>query len=502
VQTGSDEVDGVLVHHFPHDDEITHAMLAFGVGERDETLPIQGVLHALEHIVMDAVRRTPLEINAGVEASTTQFVASGSPDRVGDYLERLCAALCDPPVARLAAETPIIAAELATAERPEAPLLAARYGLQDLGCRTVEGPGPDGIRAVDVADMAARWFVVGNAVLVLDGPRPANLRLPLRTGATPDHHRPEPRRWPGPHAIKVDGPACMFSTLLPPQAPDRIDRLAMELISQRLTESLRHRDGLSYVVEELMLPSGARHRDLLIWAEPPPDRAVRAGQTMIAEMLSLLRNGPTTEELMQAKSRLEELEAGREAHIARVLESSLDDLLGTASFRPERGAHRAIEMGVVAGYLRALESDLLYVVSSEPRIDLDALGVAETAIEPTRRGAPPAGMVFVPPLLARVLSSEARQSTVVLEPGGISQRTGPDIRSIRWDGVAGLMEMDQNEFVLFGLDGTAIPIGSALYRGGQELIDAAVANIPPSLIYRRSRLLDLSGDEQSALLRR
>ena len=86
LQTDSDQVDGVLVHHFPHDDEITSAMLAFGVGERDETLPTQGALHALEHIVMDAVRHTPLEINAGVEASTTQFTVSGSPDRVADYL--------------------------------------------------------------------------------------------------------------------------------------------------------------------------------------------------------------------------------------------------------------------------------------------------------------------------------------------------------------------------------------------------------------------------------
>jgi hypothetical protein len=215
---------------------------------------------------------------------------------------------------------------------------------------------------------------------------------------------------------------------------------------------------------------------------------------MIAEMRSLLRDGQTTEEFDQANARLDELEAGREAHITRVLESSLDDLLGTASFPPERGAHRAVEMATVAGYLRSLEPDLLFLVSSEPGIDLDALGVAETAVEPARRGAPPAGKVFTPPLLARALSSEARQSTVVLEPGGISQKSGSDIFTIHWDDVAGLMEIDQNEFILFGLDGTSIPIGSALYRGGQALIDAAVANVPPSLTYRRSRLLDLYDD--------
>ena len=64
---------------------------------------------------------------------------------------------------------------------------------------------------------------------------------------------------------------------------------------------------------------------------------------------------------------------------------------------------------------------------------------------------------------------------MVLEPDGISQRSGPEIRSIRWAGVAGLMEIDEHEFVVFGLDGTAIPIGPGLYRGGQELIVAVQA---------------------------
>ena len=89
-----------------------------------------------------------------MEASTTQFTVSGSPDRVADYLDRLCAALRDPPVARLAAEVPIITAELAGVERPEAPLLAARYGLRDRGCSSVEGPGPEGLLPLRVGDIA------------------------------------------------------------------------------------------------------------------------------------------------------------------------------------------------------------------------------------------------------------------------------------------------------------------------------------------------------------
>ena len=494
LETDSDQVDGVLVHHFPRDDEITHAMLAFGVGERDEALPTQGVLHVLEHIVMDAVRHTPLEINAGVEASTTQFTVSGSPDRVADYLYRLCAALRDPPVARLAAEVPIITAELAGVERPEAPLLAARYGLRDLGASSADGPGPEGLLPLHVAT-AARWFVSGNAFLMLDGPRPSDLRLPLAAGPAPAHSRPEPRRWPGPHAIRVDGPACMVSVLLPPQTPDRIDRLAIELIRQRLTESVRHREGLSYLVEEMVLPSGAQHVDLLVRAEPPPDRTARAAKTLITELRSLLRDGPTADELEQANARLEELDKGREARASRVLEYSMNRLLGVVSFLPEPGLHRGTDRATIIGYLQALEPDLLFLLPTDPDIDLDQLVVGEATVEPLHPGALPAGKTFVPRLLTKVLNAEARQATVVLEQDGISQRTGAETRSIRWAGVAGLMEIDEHQFVVLGLDGTAIPIGPGLYRGGQELIAAARTHIPPSLTYRRSRLVDLSDSE-------
>ena len=71
-------VDGVRVLHFPDQSGLTEATLIFGVGQRDETLPTLGTLHALEHAVMAGVRRTPIDINGSVGVSTTQFTATGS----------------------------------------------------------------------------------------------------------------------------------------------------------------------------------------------------------------------------------------------------------------------------------------------------------------------------------------------------------------------------------------------------------------------------------------
>ncbi len=105
-------VDGVETIQLPSDDTVTRVRLCFAVGARDEVPSEQGVLHVLEHLVMHAAKDTPLEVNASVGHTVTEFVASGPAALVGDRLERLCRALADPPLGRTAAEAPVVAAEI------------------------------------------------------------------------------------------------------------------------------------------------------------------------------------------------------------------------------------------------------------------------------------------------------------------------------------------------------------------------------------------------------
>ena len=79
VEVHTRSVDGVRVQQVPSDDEVCSAQLVFGVGMRDEPLHEQGVLHALEHVVMSRLRLTPLEINAHVDLSHTEFTVAGDP---------------------------------------------------------------------------------------------------------------------------------------------------------------------------------------------------------------------------------------------------------------------------------------------------------------------------------------------------------------------------------------------------------------------------------------
>ena len=103
------EVDGVRVLHFPREDEVCAATLLFAVGDRHETLPTYGTLHALEHVVMSEVRRTAIKINASVDVDHTEFTAEGSPERVGEFLTHVCRSLTNPPVHRLDHEARVLA---------------------------------------------------------------------------------------------------------------------------------------------------------------------------------------------------------------------------------------------------------------------------------------------------------------------------------------------------------------------------------------------------------
>lgn len=483
------EIDGVSVHHLGSSDPVCSAMLIFGVGSRDESLPSQGVLHALEHVVMDAAKDTAAEINASVGPSETEFVVSGTPPRVAQFLAQVCRGLADPPTARLRSEAPIIAAEMDEQGGPDLALLAARYGIRDLGLPAMDGPGPDGLTEAQLRDAAATWFVTGNAAVIVDGPLPQDLRLPLLAGQPAEHRRVSPRRWPGPHAIRIEAPACAVSILLPPQTADRLDALAVEVIAHRLRETLRHRDGLTYVVEHLIHPVGGDRHDLLIIAEPPETRLAAAIGGLITELRRLVREGATAAELDLARSRVTEMRLGRAGALEERRVAVIDGLLGVASFPVSDIRLADVSLAAMNRYLADLESDLLFLVADEPDLDLGRLDLPETTVEPTTTGDLPPGEMFRPPLLAQVFSSAARQATVVLTDTGVAARLEGLIQRVDWDGVAGLVVDGDGDLLLCGLDGAAVPLAAAAYRGGRDLVSHVRARVPEELVFRRSTLL-------------
>jgi hypothetical protein len=181
------EIDGVLCFWADLGRPLSAAHLHFRHGLADEPLPEAGWLHLLEHLALldRETLRSPIQGSVGM--LLTRFTALGTPDVVAEHLLALARWLETPDLQLLARERGVLQAD---AQRRVDPLLASltwRYGATGPGVASYAEVGA--LRATPelLAERSQRVFNRSNVVLVLDGPPPPNLALPLPPG---EYHQP------------------------------------------------------------------------------------------------------------------------------------------------------------------------------------------------------------------------------------------------------------------------------------------------------------------------
>lgn len=191
-------VDGVTTIWEQGPAPLTGALI-FGVGARHETF-----------------RKTHLDHNATVDMDTTTFHATGRPEEVTDFLARVCRALTDLPLDRVEREAGVLDAEEGTSEHPALCwALGLRYGLTGPGLLNTSGPGAGRLTETQVRDFVATHFVRDNAVLVLTGPPPEGLSIPLPAGPRPAVSAVRASPLPLPALLRTDVPHPTLSATLP-----------------------------------------------------------------------------------------------------------------------------------------------------------------------------------------------------------------------------------------------------------------------------------------------
>jgi hypothetical protein len=177
------EVDGVPVV-WCEDRGPLRASLMFRVGKADEQLPTNGITHLVEHLALYRLGQQPHYQNGSVRTSITTFDSVGEVDEVTAFLSGVCAGLTDLPTDRREAEIRVLETEAARrANGTYTAALTWRYGPAGPGLWTYDEFA--GVTADDelLQDWSDRMFCRENAVLVLSGPPPHDLRLPLREGS-------------------------------------------------------------------------------------------------------------------------------------------------------------------------------------------------------------------------------------------------------------------------------------------------------------------------------
>ncbi|GAB3685093.1 peptidase M16 family protein [Angustibacter aerolatus] len=463
------------------------ASLVVRTGLADETFTTNGLTHLVEHLVMRRVGPRPIEVNASVGLLFTEFTATGSPAAVASFVTDVCGVLRDVAAAEPADLAGDVAAELRVLDveegggGPPGGLLALRFGAVGHGLAGFRPVAQHVLRPVQVREQVRSRFVAGQAVLVLDGPPPSDLRLGLPEGPPLPLPRTRERSMAG-HCLDEAAPGVAVGLLA--QVPSPTDRealaAAVRIAGRRAEQLVRHDLGLAYDVDGDLTLLDAGRAQAALWADCRDRDAPRVLRELVGVLESVGDSGPTADELaFDVASAHEALRDARGVFAS--LEGAARDLLVGLPLLTEAERLAVVEglsADDVAASVRLAARTVQALVPEDVRVDLPGWRRA-----PASTVQPVEGRV----LRRRLLSWAPRGSRLVHQPGtGVSYLHDDEVgghRTARWPDVVGVGVDGDGVHVVQTADGEAIPVRVKDFHGGQPVLDDLLAHVPAELVF-------------------
>ncbi|WMX45045.1 hypothetical protein RGF97_09545 [Streptomyces roseicoloratus] len=480
------EIDGVTVLWTEAPPPL-EAALVFGCGVRDETFRTFGITHLVEHLAMSTLPRLHHDHNACVDLRTTDFLATGRPEQITAFLEAVCGALSDLPLERLDREAGVLAAEAGEPEHPTTgALLSRRYGLACAGLAPWRGPGADRLAPEAVREHVRRFFHADNAVLILSGPPPEGLRLPLPRGERPRREGVVP-------AVLGTGPAwsqeCVPHVGLALHSERHDDvalSLAVDVLRERLVAKARHEHGLSYEVALDRCAIGAGHRERVVRVDARDGEEKHVAELLWTEALRLAADGPDAAELAEEVAAAKEALADPRHTVSDLLRLADAELFGEPTLDAQEWLDAASSVTpdqARRAFATSMSSALLAVPDGvEPALALPD-GSPLPAGGCVRSRELPPGRIFRPGSLQRLISSAARRTHLVLGDNVIAMRDPDgDVHAIPFDEVVGV-EAHGPGRVVFGRGGCVIPVLPDLFAKIAPAVQRLDTVVPRELHY-------------------
>ncbi|MFJ8228689.1 hypothetical protein ACIQ9E_01835 [Streptomyces sp. NPDC094448] len=462
------------------------AVLIFGGGILDEPLAVRGAMRLVAHLAQSALPRRNHPSRDWQDLESTYFTASGSPEQVTRYLDGICRALARLPLHRLAHEAEVLGtADLSPVSEVAQNLLWGRYGHTGPGSANHEGPGLHGVSAEDVRSAAARVFHRDNAALVLTGPPPEGLRLPLPAGERPAVRAAAPEVITGAVWFPSDVPDPGMSWSGDPGDPALL--LSHYVFRERLVQALRHRNGLSHEIRDVHLPLGPGRAEFIFWPDSREGHEQRVAELMWQEALRLASEDPTEAELAREVTAYRERAATVERPVDELLEAAgcllVDRDYQDLEARLESLAQVAPEQ-LRAAFATALKTAVL-TVPNGLHLELPQLdGRPVPQLTCNTYGDPAPGAVFRPKRTDRLRYRDLRGAQLVLTDDGIWHRAAPDdVHYVAFAEASALIECGNGRLLLGGTH-CVIDVDESLYPGAARASAAADAAVPPRLRFR------------------
>lgn len=491
-------VDGVPVFWVGGPHPFT-ASLLFRAGVRDETFTTAGTTHLVEHLAMSAATRRRWETQASVEMTITEFNAEGRHEDVVEFLRRLCLSLTSLPFDRLPIERRILEAEGGSPIPPvAAEHLRHRFGLSGLGLAGVAPPALDLVEAADLDRFARMYFTRGNAALVLSGPPPRGLCLPLPDGDS----RPVPpdlRRNAGNSGwfeLVDEALGLSFvvdaSTPLAREATDAICRIAHE----RGYAELRERQGWIYDLDREAFGSQDGSATVCFEFDPPGSHADDVRREMTRILRDLRDVGPSTAELNNDREALADHLNDPNGRFSEAMDAATAHLVGEPhiSRAEQLRVNQTLTIDDCRAVLQALDATMMIgmpngVVPDDPNL----LPATESSVAVT-------GESFGRHVRGLFLSVP-RGTRLIVGDEGVSCIEPNETLTVRWDDLVGA-EVGEDRLTLFGADGTALPVSSMWFRNGAAALESINRRVDPSLRFPEVADGMVRGEEIEAASRR
>ena len=275
------------------------AALVVRAGAQDETVPTVGIGHLVEHLVMSGQPRTTLDVNASVDDVVTVFHATGERDEVAAWLARVCDAVHDLPLDRIALEAGVLDAEDGDSVHPAVAWAAgARFCAEGAGMLGRPGPPHRGLTGKQVVDFTRRHYTAANAVVVATGPPPQHPGIRLPQGERPEPGRAEEVRLALP--AYLSGPPIPIASWLVRRSATA--PVLAGLVGDLLTDALRHREGIVYDVGIGSTPLSSERGLAVLWADGSEADQPRILGKVVEVLRGLAQDGPSEDDLTHQKN--------------------------------------------------------------------------------------------------------------------------------------------------------------------------------------------------------
>src|SRR3954468_6615195 len=263
------DVDGVLCFHVDTGRPASAAHLLFRQGLADEPLHETGWLHLLEHLALLDRETLTRPIEGRQTLLLTHFAAFGGPEAITQHMGALARWLAEPDLRLLARERGILQAVAHESSDGLIRSLTWRYGAAGPGVASYAEVGA--VRATEQAlvQRSRQVFNAANAILILDGPPPPDLSVPLPAGEylhAPDAvslERPMPAAYRDEVGLALSGVVTRTheASFLP------------DILERSLHDGLRRHSGGAYGLWSSMTAVDNQHA------------VIAAGSDLVPEML-------------------------------------------------------------------------------------------------------------------------------------------------------------------------------------------------------------------------